>query len=97
MHGTQHRPVPIGTHRHPVADFVASVPRRFSALTADPGAAIVDGTSLGFAPTPFLASGSISSCIDGDKLVELFESLELGLKLRTTYDVDVSFFDEYRK
>ena len=35
--------------------------------------------------------------VDGDKLVELFESLELGVKPRTTYDVDPRFFDEYRK
>jgi restriction system protein len=35
--------------------------------------------------------------VDGDKLVELFESLKLGLKPRTTYDVDENFFDEYRK
>jgi restriction system protein len=35
--------------------------------------------------------------VDGDKLVKLFESLELGLKQRITYDVDATFFDEYRK
>ena len=35
--------------------------------------------------------------VDGYKLVELFESLELGLKPRTTYDIDNAFFDEYRK
>ena len=35
--------------------------------------------------------------INGDDLVELFESLELGLIPRTTYDVDQKFFDEYRK
>lgn len=35
--------------------------------------------------------------VDGDKLVELFESLELGLKPRTTYDVDTAFFEEFRR
>jgi restriction system protein len=35
--------------------------------------------------------------VNGDDLVELFESLELGLIPRTTYDVDDKFFDEYRK
>lgn len=35
--------------------------------------------------------------VDGEKLVDLFESLELGLKPRTTYDIDLPFFDEYRK
>ncbi len=34
--------------------------------------------------------------VNGDDLVELFTSLELGLKPRTTYDVDEEFFDEYR-
>lgn len=35
--------------------------------------------------------------VDGDQLIELFESLELGLKPRKTYDVDTAFFDEYRQ
>lgn len=35
--------------------------------------------------------------VNGDDLVELFESLELGLTRRTTYDVDQRFFDEYRR
>lgn len=35
--------------------------------------------------------------VDGDSLVELFESLELGLTPRTTYDIDERFFDEYRE
>ena len=34
--------------------------------------------------------------VDGDKLVQLFEQLELGLEPRTTYDVTESFFDEFR-
>jgi len=33
--------------------------------------------------------------VDGDKLLNLFEQLELGLKPRTTYDVDRSFFDDF--
>lgn len=33
--------------------------------------------------------------VDGEKLVELFESLELGLIPRTTYDVDRSFFSQF--
>jgi restriction system protein len=35
--------------------------------------------------------------VDGDTLLELFESLELGLRPRITYDVDDVFFDEFRK
>ena len=35
--------------------------------------------------------------VDGEKLVELFESLELGLIARTTYDVDPSFFAQFEQ
>ncbi len=35
--------------------------------------------------------------VDGEKLVELFESLELGLIPRTTYDVDPSFFAQFEQ
>ena len=34
--------------------------------------------------------------VDGDRLVDLFASLELGLVPRTTYDVDASFFSEFQ-
>jgi restriction system protein len=35
--------------------------------------------------------------VDGEKLVDLFEQLELGLRPRTTYDVVDSFFSEFRE
>jgi restriction system protein len=35
--------------------------------------------------------------VDGDSLVELFESLEPGLTPRITYDIDDRFLDEYRE
>jgi restriction system protein len=34
--------------------------------------------------------------VDGEKLVELFAKLELGLKPVTTYEVEEGFFAEYR-
>jgi len=34
--------------------------------------------------------------VDGDKLVQLFEQRQLGLKQKVIYEVDHSFFDEYR-
>jgi restriction system protein len=34
--------------------------------------------------------------VDSEKLLDLFEDLELGLSPRTTYDVDASFFEEFR-
>ena len=33
--------------------------------------------------------------IDGEKLVEMFESAEIGVKPRTVYDPDVAFFAHY--
>jgi len=33
--------------------------------------------------------------IDGDKLINLLESLELGLKKITTYEIDTPFFNEF--
>ena len=33
--------------------------------------------------------------VDGEKLLELFEQLELGVRPRTTFDVDRSFFEEF--
>jgi restriction system protein len=35
--------------------------------------------------------------VDGEKLIELFAKLDLGLRPVTTYDIDEGFFDEYRK
>jgi restriction system protein len=34
--------------------------------------------------------------VDGQRLVEMFESLELGLKPKTVYEIDFSFFDDFR-
>ena len=35
--------------------------------------------------------------VDGDKLVEMLEQLELGLKPRRTFEVDASFFKEFEE
>jgi restriction system protein len=35
--------------------------------------------------------------VGGDKLVEMFEKLELGLTPRTTFDVDEKFFEEFKE
>ena len=34
--------------------------------------------------------------VDGDALVDMFETLEIGLKPKRTFDVDEHFFDEFR-
>ncbi len=33
--------------------------------------------------------------VDGEKLVEMFERIELGLKAVTTYELDYRFFEEF--
>ena len=33
--------------------------------------------------------------VDGEKLIDMFELLELGLKPRKTYDIDFKFFEEF--
>ena len=35
--------------------------------------------------------------VDGDMLLNMFERLELGLKPRTTYDVDLNFFNDFKE
>ena len=34
--------------------------------------------------------------IDGVKLVEMFEKVELGLKPRIVFDIDIAYFEKYR-
>lgn len=34
--------------------------------------------------------------VDGNKLIDMFESLDLGLKPKKAYDVDFAFFEEFR-
>lgn len=33
--------------------------------------------------------------VDGEKLTDMFEKLELGLKPKKAFDIDHSFFDEF--
>ena len=35
--------------------------------------------------------------IDGEKLITMFQELELGLKPVTTYEIDERFFEEFRQ
>src|SRR5256885_1850152 len=35
--------------------------------------------------------------VDGQKLIEMFEHLQLGLKPIRTFEVDVDFFDDFRE
>ena len=35
--------------------------------------------------------------VDGEKLVNMLERLELGLRPRRTFEVDAAFFEQFRK
>ena len=35
--------------------------------------------------------------VDGEKLIHMFRQFELGLKQRTTYDIDASFFESFKE
>jgi restriction system protein len=64
---------------------------------ADKGIIITTGVFTGEAKKEARRDGAKPiELVDGDDLVELFESLELGVTPRITYDVDEAFFDEYR-
>ena len=34
--------------------------------------------------------------VDGNKLVEMFEKVELGVKKKTVFSVDLSYFENYK-
>lgn len=35
--------------------------------------------------------------VDGEKRIDMFEKLELGLKPRTAFEIDEGFFEDFRK
>lgn len=64
---------------------------------ADKGIIMTTGTFTKDARTEAVRDGVPPiELVDGDKLVDLFESLQLGLKPRKAYDVDHEFFEEFR-
>src|ERR1022692_557217 len=56
-------------------------------------------TTGSFAKTAFeIEKANIKlELIDGDKLVEIFEKVELGVKPKTIYEPDLTFFEQYRE
>lgn len=63
---------------------------------ADKGIIITTGTFTRDAKTEAVRDGvEPIELVDGEKLVALFESLELGLKPRKAFDVDHAFFEEF--
>jgi restriction system protein len=64
---------------------------------ADKGIIITTGTFTAEARREASRDGVVPiELIDGEKLVEMFRSFELGLKPVTTYEIDDSFFEEFK-
>lgn len=64
---------------------------------ADKGIIITTGAFTSDARVESLRDGAMPiELVDGEKLLSMFESLELGLKPRKTYEVDARFFDEFQ-
>lgn len=63
---------------------------------ADKGIIITTGTFTSDARKEAMRDGVPPiELVDGEKLMEMFERLELGLKPKTTYEIDEAFFNEY--
>ena len=63
---------------------------------ADKGIIITTGTFTHDARAEAVRDGVVPiEMVDGEKLIDLFESLELGLKPRLAFDVDYAFFEEF--
>lgn len=64
---------------------------------ADKGIIITTGTFTAEAKKEAARDGAPPiELIDGEKLIDMLERLELGLKSVTTYEVDHSFFNEFK-
>ena len=65
---------------------------------ADKGIILTTGSFTSEARKEAVRDGAPSiELVDGEKLLEMLERLELGLKPKQTYELDESFFDEFRK
>jgi len=64
---------------------------------ADKGIIITTGTFTAEARREASRDGVVPiELIDGEKLVEMFKTFELGVKSVATYEIDKSFFDEFK-
>ena len=65
---------------------------------ADKGIIITTGTFTADAKREAVRDGVPPiELVDGEMLLNMFEQLELGLKPRTTYDVDNNFFNDFKE
>ncbi len=64
---------------------------------ADKGIIITTGTYTADAKREAIREGVPPiELVDGERLIALFEQLELGLNPRTTYDIDYNFFKDFK-
>lgn len=65
---------------------------------ADKGIVLTTGTFTTDAKREAICDGATPiELVDGDKLVEMFEELNLGLHPKTDYEIDEKFFEQYRE
>lgn len=65
---------------------------------ADKGIIITTGSFTSEARKEAVRDGAPPiELVDGEKLASMLEKLELGLRPRQTFEVDVTFFDEYKR
>jgi len=65
---------------------------------ADKGIVLTTGTFTAEARREAVRDGVPPiELVDGEKLVDMFEKLELGLKPRVAFTVDESFFADFKK
>lgn len=64
---------------------------------ADKGIVLTTGTFTTDAKREALRDGATPiELVDGDKLVDMFESLSLGLRPKKDYEIDEQFFDQFK-
>jgi restriction system protein len=64
---------------------------------ADKGIILTTGTFTPEAKKEAIRDGVPAiELVDGEKLIDIFESLELGLKHKKAFDIDEKFFDDFR-
>lgn len=64
---------------------------------ADKGIILTTGAFTGDARKEAVRDGVPPiELVDGEKLIDMFETLELGLKPKKAYDLDISFFEEFK-
>lgn len=65
---------------------------------ADKGIVLTTGTFTAEARREAVRDGAPPiELVDGEKLLDMFEKLELGLKPRAAFDIDETFFEGFRK